>query len=394
MPTEINRKIATKTFNTSGGTVKVPVITEITFRDPVDRGQETPYTVDNSGASHRDVHVAWVGPLGDVNATENADPNTPPPTDVVAVERIDLWRVKDPIDRGQQTYIAPDNKTFDPGGPPFFKTHLKTHLVKYRKDPTNPSDAVTITSELIDEFIVKDPVDRAQETHYFLQNPQDDDAANAQITPDLPDITDTDHGVDPAYRLDPFQNIVEVSGKTASFIWQYTPSISSNIGGLILGYNFNLTYGPGAPGGFQEPPHGWHLTGAPVMSNPGGVTNGGSVRFPNTFPTVTTEPWIYHGGGPYQSGELGSPAPSVSHTWAFQCLQNALDLNSPFIEVGTLTTSIGGITLVVEGVHWPLISVSVAMFSWPAVPPFNPSFAGFPDGDRSDPTFVATFQAP
>ena len=40
-----------------GGTVDIPVITQITFKDPVDRGQETQYSIDNSAQGKRDVHV-------------------------------------------------------------------------------------------------------------------------------------------------------------------------------------------------------------------------------------------------------------------------------------------------------------------------------------------------
>jgi hypothetical protein len=208
MPTETNRKIAKKLVRISGVSVPVPVIAEITFQDPVDHGQETTYTIDNSAKADRDVHVDQVQ-----SSSSGASLN---------VERIDLWRVLDPVDRNQETFVAFDNKTIGSSPPPYFITHLKTHIVKYRSDPNDPHSS-TISAELIDEFSVLDPVDRAQEMQYTLLNPIDDDAANAQITDDTPDITDSQSGIDPPYRTDPFQNIVDFSGQPQVFgnIWIY-----------------------------------------------------------------------------------------------------------------------------------------------------------------------------
>src|SRR6516162_5695409 len=85
-----------------GGTVDIPVITQITFKDPVDRGQETQYTIDNSAQGHRDVHVASVSDDGTTNenagsgsGTSSGASGSSSGTDLL-VERIDLWRVKDP----------------------------------------------------------------------------------------------------------------------------------------------------------------------------------------------------------------------------------------------------------------------------------------------------------
>ena len=171
-----------------------------------------------------------------------------PPTGLIAVERIDQWRVKDPVDRGQETFTAPDNKTYNPSGPPFFRTHLKTHVVSYRQDPTDPDETNLISSELIDEFVIVDPVKRGQETHYFLLNPQDDDEANAQITPDLPDITDTANGVDPPYRTDPFQNIVRLGHQPLTIIWPYQAEVLGlEFPSSATGYHFRLVFGSATP---------------------------------------------------------------------------------------------------------------------------------------------------
>ena len=218
-----------------GGTVDIPVITQITFRDSVDRGQETQYNIDNSAQAHRDVHVASVADDGTTN--ENAGTGgvtsgggSPASTTDLLVERIDLWRVKDPVERSQETFIAPDSKTVaePPDAPPYFTTHKKTHIVRYIN---TPDDGASIDSELIDELDVKDPVDRGWQTHYTLSNPPNnanidgitigdtvdgtDDGSGTgtpisqiQVDPTFDDISDTANGIDPPWRLDPFQNIV------------------------------------------------------------------------------------------------------------------------------------------------------------------------------------------
>jgi hypothetical protein len=219
-----------------GGTVDVPVITQITFKDPVNRGQEAQYAVDNSAQANRDVHVAAI--LDDGSTDESAGANNTN-TDALQVERIDLWRVKDPVDRGQQTHIAPDSKTVaePPDAPPYFTTHKKTHIVRYIN---TPDDGSFIDSELIDEFRIKDPVNRGQQTWYTLQNPPDNqnidgitigdpvdgtDDGNGnpiyqiQVDPTLDDVSDTANGVDPPWRLDPFQNIVSGGGGISAFVW-------------------------------------------------------------------------------------------------------------------------------------------------------------------------------
>jgi hypothetical protein len=67
---------------------------------------------------------------------------------------------------------------------------------------------------LIDSFSVADPYDRGQQTIFTLANPQTDD--EAQANPDDPDISDSDNGIDPPWRTDPFQNIVNWSGETTT----------------------------------------------------------------------------------------------------------------------------------------------------------------------------------
>jgi len=397
MPTEVNRKIATKTFNTPAGDIKVPVITEITFRDTVRRGQETTYTVDNSGSAKRDVHIAWVAhDPTDPQATENADPDVTPPSGLIAVERIDLWRVKDAVERGQEKFVGPDNISYNISGPPFFRTHLKTHVVSYRKDPTNPNDTSLISSELIDEFVVKDPVRRGQQTHFYLNNPQDDDAANAQITPDLPDITDTANGVDPPYRTDPFQNIVRLGGQPLTVGWAFKPqAIGVENPGQATGYHFNLQ-GTGAP---ASPP--WNFT----------LSDGRQAVVAGSFPNVSDVNWTQGGGtginflawpwwfvGP-NTDTGGTPGVNqytqsgggtLTHTWPFfgYTYQFAL-APAIFVPAGSLSVSFGPVTLTVDGIEWPCTSINASFTALP-----ESAFGAAPNSMDFNPFFSATFEPP
>ncbi len=401
MPTEKNRKLATKTFETDGGDVKVPVITEITFSDPVKRGQETTYTIDNSAAANRDVHVAWVAhdPTSP-QATENADPGAEVPDGLIAVERIDLWRVKDPVDRGQETFTAPDNKTYNPSGPPFFRTHFKTHVVNYRKDPTDPDETVLIASELIDEFVVLDPVNRGQETHFYLKNPQDDDEANAQITPDLPDITDEADGVDPPYRTDPFQNIVKLGGQPLVIFWAYqaesillNPTADPTAGGPAVGdaYHFRNIFGNPTsvtlPDGRVGIVSGTFPTVSDVIFNPGAGVN--FLAFPWWIVGENTDDssgGVHPGYNYYDTDTSGS----FSHSWPFfgYTYTNAI-LPAHFVPAGTLTVSFGPVAFTVDDVPWTLTNTHVAFFAIA-----ESDFGAAPNSMAWLPYFSATFEPP
>jgi hypothetical protein len=185
--------------------VNVPIITNISFVDPVKRAQEYQYSIDNSVQGDRTVHVDNVFPGGDDGS--EPDLNQEP----LRVQRIDKWRVIDPVERGQEYEITLDNVTGNDLMPPRFITHLKTHVVRYRNDP---DDGNWIDSELIDQLSVVDPVNRGQETILSLNNPPGEfDADGHEVLkadPNDPDITDSNAELDndPAWRTDPFQNII------------------------------------------------------------------------------------------------------------------------------------------------------------------------------------------
>jgi hypothetical protein len=190
MAEEFSRTTARKRIYLGTKFVDVPVITKISFIDPADRYQEWQYSIENSAQGLRLAHVDNV--QGD-----GAN---------LLVERVDKWVVTDIPDRVQETQLEMDNVTGADSVPPHFSTHLETHVVRYK----NPDDSdVWIESELIDKFIVHDPVDRGQDTIFALANPQNDD--DAQANPDDPDISDAGSFIiDPPWRTDPFQNIVNL----------------------------------------------------------------------------------------------------------------------------------------------------------------------------------------
>jgi hypothetical protein len=225
MPTETNRAIKRKHIQLpQGGSVDIPVITQITFLDVVDQGQESEFHLENGAQGKRDVRVASVP--GNGAATDETGV-----ADGLKVERVDVWRVLDVVEHGQETFFHPDSKTVKqpPDAPPYFVTHEKTRVVKYIN---TPDDGNWIKSELIDKWKFGDVVDQGQETEYFLFNPPDnagikgltlgtdsDGTPTIAVDPGLDAIGDA---VDPV-RTDPFQNIVDfASSGTAHFkVWVY-----------------------------------------------------------------------------------------------------------------------------------------------------------------------------
>jgi hypothetical protein len=221
MPAEFSRTTARKTILLpSGDRVKVPVITNISFIDPLDRYQETQHALDNTENSTRLAHVDQVHAVPvDENGVPTDDPPRADTGEGLFVERVDTWKALDAIDRGQETQLTLDNRTGNDLLPPHFSNHTRTHIYRYFQDPSNPDDnAVWIDSELIDEVAVIDAPDRGQETRYTLVNPtnaqfQEDDLSG-QASDNDPDLTiggDAEGTEANPVRLDPFQNIVNYS---------------------------------------------------------------------------------------------------------------------------------------------------------------------------------------
>ncbi len=198
MPTEVGRTTARKRITLPGGAqIDVPVITKISFLDP-SRGQETQFTISNDHTGVRTVHVDTIS----VSTGE------------LKVERIDGWPTFDATDRAQETQFTFDNVKRGQNPPPYFIAHVKTHVVRYFD--INGDENNYIESELIDAFTMFDAPDRAQETVYTLNNPQNDDDAQADSSD--PEISDSDNGIDPPWRTDPFQNIVNFNESGQAYL--------------------------------------------------------------------------------------------------------------------------------------------------------------------------------
>lgn len=198
MATERGRKRGVKNIKLpSGEIVPFPIINEIYFTDPLERHQEYWYTIENTLKGDRDVHVDQV---------KGTDSNGN--TVYLPVERIDIFRTHDAIERAQDTEFSFDNKTGGDSDPPHFVTHQRTHVVRVYQNPNNRDDSKPwIDTELIDEIWVLDPRNRGQETRFTLLNPERNDP-DAQITGDETQVDGSD-GSDAPVRTDPFQNIVK-----------------------------------------------------------------------------------------------------------------------------------------------------------------------------------------
>jgi hypothetical protein len=364
MPVEFSRTTKRKRITLpSGGTVDVPVITSISFLDTNDRGQETRFTIDNSAAGERLVTVEGVNGL--------------------QVERIQRFKVVDAGDRGQEIWYDVDNQTRGENPPPYFITHLKTHIVHYH------GGGDSIESELIDEFVFLDSSDRGQETHYYLSQPQTDDAAQAD--PNDPEISDSANGIDPPWRTDPFQNIVKIGGPVTIF-WAYQPESilpGPAVGG---GYHFRNIFGNPTTVTLPDNSVGV-VTGAfptvpDVIFNPGPGVN--FLAFPWWIVGPNTDTDSSGHAGPNYYDIPGSPSASFSHTWPFfgYTYQSG---NAPaiFVSAGTLPVSFGPVAFTVDAVPWTLTNIHVAFTAIA-----EKDFGAAPTNMGWQPFFSATFEPP
>jgi hypothetical protein len=315
LPTETGRIIKRKRVQLpSGGTVDIPVVTQITFLDVVNQGQESEFHIENSGAAHRDVHVAGV-PGGGEATDESGSDNSG-----LQVERVDVWRVLDVVDRGQESFIHLDNKTIKepPDAPPYFTTHEKTHIVKYIN---TPDDGNWIKSELIDRFKVLDTVDQAQESEYFLSNPPDntgisgltldtdsDGNPTVAVDPSLPDISDSSNGVDPPWRTDPFQNIIDFSGGVQPE-FSFSIYVSAFLANQVIAVDTGVSINDPAPDGAQPttPPfngsgllhNGWMVSYAlTVVSQSQVILPASTQNVPAGAIPLPGGAWLVRGAGP------------------------------------------------------------------------------------------------
>ena len=304
MPVAKGRTTANKTITLpDGGTVLVPVITQLNVVDPVDRYQETDYTIINtvndpvtSKSTTRQVHVDQIDQTGNI---DNSQPFPPGDPSLLAVERVDVWNVLEPVDRAQETDVSlfNDQSNYDPNGPPFFTRHKASHVVRVQNDP---DDGNYVDVELIDELDWVDPADRGQETHLQLNQPQgtyDSSSGMNVITADSsdPDITDTSSGIDPPFRLDPFQNIVGY-GKPPTFSIGFQCQVTNDQGPPgthFVASSLNEVYQPVQHCGTGDPNFDDPCPGTPA---------------PEPFVAAYVEGlyWNLFSSGPAFSGTVGS----------------------------------------------------------------------------------------
>lgn len=322
MPEEFSRTTARKRITLpTGGEVNVPVITKISFIDPYQQYQEFEHSINNSAEGDRTVHVDQVHPV-----TEGVSDDALS----LPVERIEEWPSTDQYDRNQETRLQLDNITGSDQKPPSFITHLKTHVVRYRNED---DENIWIDSELIDSFAFIDPFDRYQEKVYTLLHPPGEfDAQGHEIIiadANDPNIADSDNGIDPPWRTDPFQNIVNWNGQTVGITWIYTGAYT---------YLFLPGAGTGGPKTFTHPDEtvvdgscaqtlvwtltsapdvqtGWSLTGAPTVPN---QTYTDWTNFVGPWilsaPNAPSVPGVLPGYQIFTGGSIASPSGPLTAT--------------------------------------------------------------------------------
>jgi hypothetical protein len=173
--------------------VDLHIIDGLSFIDPKDNYQETQFTYDNSADSSRQ------GDAFEVVGTED-------PTSKVKVERTSRVAVLDPNDRYQETQQFWNNTADTPN-------HLKTHDVKvYARDSSGNRDEDTwLKLRRIDQASLTDPNDHYQETIFELVwDDADPDTGSDANLPD-PDKTWDGTSINPPWRLDPWQTIIDVN---------------------------------------------------------------------------------------------------------------------------------------------------------------------------------------
>lgn len=175
-----------------GSVVKLKVIDKISFIDEKAQYQEFQYSFNNGPSADRVVKKERVA-------------------DILDVERIQKLSVIDAKDAYQESLFS--FLTFQPG------VHLKTHRKKiYALNSDGTKDeSVWIEVERVDQISFVDPKTQHQEYIYELKWP---DKSNPEwdyqnLTPVVTSYDKT--SINPPWRLDPFQNIVDTSfGK-----WDY-----------------------------------------------------------------------------------------------------------------------------------------------------------------------------
>jgi hypothetical protein len=164
--------------------VDLKVIDQMSFIDETEQGQEYQYTFNNGNDSNRQVHVEQLVGTDNISRLD--------------VERIDMFSVTDAQSDYQESQF-----TLDGDEPP---VHLVTHDVKIYSQDGNSYLVVRRT----DQMSVTDAQSDYQESQFTLDNP-DDDIGNPPPSLDAPDTSWDGTDINPPWRIDPFQSIIDVS---------------------------------------------------------------------------------------------------------------------------------------------------------------------------------------
>lgn len=256
-PRAISSRFITNPDDSTQG-VKLKVIDEISFIDPRRRGQETRFKLVNDPTAGRKVKVVNVGEL-----------TTSTTQDKLLVERVLNFGVVDNRRRGQESRFTLLNAS-DP------LIHLKTHKTKvYATDANGVKDTdVWVEVQRIDEIQVRDPRQRGQDAIYTLS--WKDKADPEWDYTDVPEPTKDWDGttINPPWRLDPFQNIVDASwGGALSLFVMYS---GNKVAAIPMSKLYTLL---GA------------LTGATGISSATGATSATGPLVPTYQKTLSESSW-------------------------------------------------------------------------------------------------------
>ncbi len=220
---DITRKAVRKRINLPNGSyVYIPVLERIPFSVAADQYQERVIYVRNGSTASRTVRIREVPNLDN--------------SEHIQVERIERLRVKTMAEQAQETdyYL----KNLDP--PPVLPdgtndpAHERVHYVRYFQNNDVNSDA-WVDVELIDTLKATVAAEQYQEWRIYLKHdvpgePINDPGVNyGPVTIGFCDpaleLAEAELEIDPPYRLDPFQNIIQFNSGTvgeafdAVYIW-------------------------------------------------------------------------------------------------------------------------------------------------------------------------------
>lgn len=215
--TEFMYRLRVRDPNNSDNFVDILVAGAAALQDPKNSTQEYGLVFNNSETGSRFGHTYTVKNPSDESQT-------------LDVERPDALVITDPKDSSQDTGLVfrnndppPRGKDWQEGDP----SHYAVRVVRYCKD-NDPNAATWIDSEWIDAFAISDPKSNAQDRGYVMRWPTVGDPINdptdpfnpvfCSVDPTLPLDDRQPATINPPWRTDPLQNIVNVKWGGSYFI--------------------------------------------------------------------------------------------------------------------------------------------------------------------------------